>query len=474
MTSRSLDGFKLFYVLLASLMVVVAVFVHFPGHVSMDTSIQLEEARLGHTITWAPRFMSALLRVLGGGTIACALFVLLNALMTYGAFVTAWGSSTDVPAQPQNPLLTWSCRLLALALLLNPVVFLYMGIVWKDVLFGSMVALAAAWIIRLARRNQMDAWRWFLPVFLIHAAIYTRQHGIFLALFFLPACAWLYATDKPVRRMRRFFAFFGAYAVFALAFGMVLNVVMPVQNDKMQSVGLRNLQAYDLAGLVVEGMPTEGLPAALVTDDYRAGVEKSYAPDRIDFLFNDSVVNQAYSTMSNQQMRQAWMGSIARHPLYYARMKGEQIAWLIGLKRLDKCLPVHVGIDGNVDYLKQQGLSTGLDRYDGDLLKLSMAARYLILHRHWFYVVCLLAGLAAVLLRLRTLPQDERVALLAVGTGCIAFYASFGLTTIACDFRYLFPGALVSSIFVISVLSSLVLRQRGVAGECLQARGPVA
>lgn len=457
MNGRRFNWFDVTYALIAALLVVLALFVHFPGHVSMDSSIQLEEARLGHTITWAPRFMSALLRVLGGGSVACALFVLLNALMTYGAFVAAWDPGDGAGGQPRNALLTWSSRLLALALLLNPVVFLYMGIVWKDVLFGSMLALAAAWIIRWARHGQLGTRWWWLPVFLVHAAIYTRQHGIFLAVFFLPACAWLYATAEPARRGRRLLAFCGGYALFAVAFGMLLNLVMPVQDGKMQSVGMRNLQAYDLAGLVAEGMPTAGLPAALATTDYRAGAAKSYTPDRIDFLFNDAAVNQAYANISNQQMREVWVGSIARHPVYYANMKGEQVAWLIGLKRLDKCLPIHVGTDGNPDYLKQQGLATGLDRFDGDLIKLSMASRYLILHRHWFYIASLLAALAAVLVRRRTLTPSERVAFVAVGVGIGAFYGSFSITTIACDFRYLFPGALMSSIFVISVLSSLVL-----------------
>lgn len=45
---------------------------HAPGHVSMDSSVQLYEAFTGQSISFNPPFMSALLRWLGGGSVATA------------------------------------------------------------------------------------------------------------------------------------------------------------------------------------------------------------------------------------------------------------------------------------------------------------------------------------------------------------------------------------------------------------------
>ena len=56
--------------LLALLLASGAVALHWPGHVSMDTSIQLYEASIGKSAGWQPPFTAALMKWLGGGEAA--------------------------------------------------------------------------------------------------------------------------------------------------------------------------------------------------------------------------------------------------------------------------------------------------------------------------------------------------------------------------------------------------------------------
>ena len=74
-----------------------------------------------------------------------------------------------------------------------------------------------------------------------------------------------------------------------------------------------------------------------------------------------------------------------------------------------------------------------------------------MLYRHWFYLAILLACvvyLAAVWKRDRTVGAPH-----ALGVALLAFYGSYAATTIACDFRYLYPGLVGTSVLAIYLLS---------------------
>lgn len=451
---------------LAALLCAVAVFLHYPGHVSMDTSIQLHEARLGHTITWAPRFMSALLRVLGGGAVACALFAALNATLIYAAFSLAWASGRTSGEIAEPPPTRWkdaALKLVALFLLLNPLIFLYVGIVWKDVLFASLLAFSASMMLFGAGRRKASLWYWLVPVMLVHAAIFTRQHGVFLAVFMLPACILLYAVAEDGKLLRAV-RFALAYAGFAFVFQFGLNTVMPHGTDPaMSSVGLRNLQAYDLSGMVVEGLSPSTLPNKMAEDEFVEGVRTSYTPQRIDVLFNDANANRAFATVSNDEMRKAWLSAIMNHPVIYAEMKSKQVGWLIGLQRLDKCLPIHLGVAGNEAYLAPLDIAPGTDRFDSSLYKLSNLSRHLFLHRHWFFVALLGVAIGFVTWKHRALGRRMSLAFGSCLTGAVAFYGTFFVTTIACDFRYLFPGLVLCSVLMVGLASRMRLLTSWVA-----------
>ena len=131
---------------------------------------------------------------------------------------------------------------------------------------------------------------------------------------------------------------------------------------------------------------------------------------------------------------------ILDRPDVYARMKARQFGWLLGVYRLDRCLPVHLGVEGNKDYLSAVGIASGMDERDRSLYQLSQWSRHLVLHRHWFYVAMLGLCVAWFLRTRKRLASSERVAIAAFIVALVLFYASFVVTGLACDFRYLYPG----------------------------------
>lgn len=70
-------------------MACAVVALHAPGHVSMDTSIQLYEAHTGLSVSWNPQFMSALMQWLGGLSTLVWISVLRTVPLNYAYTVMA-------------------------------------------------------------------------------------------------------------------------------------------------------------------------------------------------------------------------------------------------------------------------------------------------------------------------------------------------------------------------------------------------
>ena len=82
-----IKNIEIFFYAIATILAVVSVGLQSPGQISMDSSIQLYEAKIGESIDWYPPFMSALLRLFGGGETSAFLFICLNTILTYGALL---------------------------------------------------------------------------------------------------------------------------------------------------------------------------------------------------------------------------------------------------------------------------------------------------------------------------------------------------------------------------------------------------
>lgn len=441
---------------LACGLALAAIAVHVPGHVSMDSSEQLYEALTGRSLSWSPPFMSALLRLLGGGSTATALFMGGSVLLTYAGFALALAAGTR---QPGRHAASWAwLRVVAVAILIaNPLVFLYVGIVWKDVLLAALLAATAG--LLLLSESALPAMRRRLclgAVLLLVPLLLVRQQGIVLAPPLLAVAAAGIAGTRIRARdagwWRRWLGVVAVYLLLCWAASAGIGLLIKGNDAKSTTVGFAAVQRYDLTGmLALGGTPTAQMPKALSNPAFLSAVKRSYGADRIDRVFADPVVLAGFLSVDTAPLAAAWWSMISDRPRLFLGVKRRQFAWLIGAQRLDRCLPLHVGVEGNARYLWAVGMQPGIDRYDQQLHDVGMWLRHLPLYRHWLYLAILLVcvGWLAATWKKGNGPGASHALALAL----LAFYGAYAATTIACDFRYLYPGLVGTSVLAIFLLA---------------------
>ena len=440
---------------LACVLAVVAIVVHVPGHVSMDGSEQLYEAQTGESVSWSPPFMSALLRLWGGGAGATTLFVITCAVLTYAGLALAMtaGRRHALPAAGTGR--RWQPFAIAV-LIANPLVFLYVGIVWKDVLLAALLATTSGLLLHAqglpaARRRQWCV----VAMLLLVPLLLVRQQGMLLAPPLLAVAAAGIAGSRTQGRATawwlRWLAVVAVYAVLCWVTALGVRQLVQGAGDKSTAVGFAAVQRYDLTGmLALGGSPATSLPQGISSEAFMAAVKRSYGSDRIDIVLSDPEVQKGFLGLDGPSISNAWWSQLRERPAVFLAVKARQFAWLIGVHRLDKCLPLHIGVEGNAEYLEAVGIQAGADRFDQLLFDLGLWSRHLVLYRHWFYlgmlVVCVV-HLGA------TLRRPHLAGAQGMAVALLAFYGSYAATTIACDFRYLYPGLVGTSVLAIYLLS---------------------
>lgn len=407
------------------------------GHVSVDSVEQLFEAHSGQSVSWNPPFMSALLDLFGvdaqgGAGLATAVFVGVVALALWSAPVIVVLARS---ANRVNLLALGAC----VALMLNPVVVIYAGIVWKDVLFGASAAIAAA--LGLAALGVRTPRGRFALAVLAAAVVgllpLVRQQGWVvgpvLVLLPLLAVAWTRGLPYRARGVRCALVVATALVSHAVAAGWSASVITG-GDGKDLSVGFRAIQSFDLVGMEAfsrEGpLVRAGAPAAALAE-----VQHHYTPERIDFLDRTPALS-AFLASRSGSLGEDWTSAIAADPRAYLTHRAEVMRALLGGHPAGACLPVHLGVDGFDHQLSALGMERGVDAIDRQLYQLAKPWFGTPVFKHASYAILLALILCAVAVRRR---GRSRLSLLVLGASVVLFYASFVPTAIACDFRYLFP-----------------------------------
>lgn len=434
-----------------ALLALVAVALHAPGHLSVDTSIQLHEAATGRITSWAPPFMSALLYWLGLGAVGTSLFVALNTGATYGAYRLALG------AAPEGRW-SWWRWLIALAVVANPVVFAYVGIVWKDVLLASLCALSLGLSIAAARAA--GASRMLLAAAALVALLpipLVRQQGLVMLPIFAISPAYLIVQAGWKTAMARRIALVAVVAGTALGYVAVRAAVESAfQRNASGSiyaahgsdvgVGTRMIRLYDLAGiearvdrgpLVESGAPASGI----------AAVQRLYTAERIDTLTGPEV-DAAFRRFPGDALGGAWWNAVREHPGAYLAHRFDVYAWLLGMRDASRCLPLHLGTAGIESHLAESGFVAEQEARDARLFAVLRPWTETPLWRHWFYVAI---GLVLAVLVWRR-GREARWALLPWVAGLSVFTAAYLPTSIACDFRYLYTLVPCAGLLVLALV----------------------
>ncbi len=461
--------------MLAALLATAAMALHWPGHVSMDTSIQLYEASIGKSAGWQPPFTAALMRWLGGGEAATGNIVLLCCVLTYGSLgYVAAAVLRNRSARGDHRIAVWRIALCAL-LLLNPVIFVYVGIVWKDVLFASVLTAAvalsfAAAMLPLRRGLALS----LAAVVLLAIAMQVRQQGVFMApvLLVLPVAAMVSAHGWPRRRqVVGAIAVAGVFLVSLWVTSALVAHAITGAGDESRVVGFRSIMTFDIAGTIARsGTATEALPVAISTEQ-RAAVRRAYAGRNIDSLALDPVAWAWLGPFTDQQRKLVWLSLVRHEPAAFLRHKLEAYGNVLDVNGLQGCLPFHVGVEGNREYLRAVGITEGRDARD--LLVFGFASSFLSwpLYRHWFYGLALLG--AAVAIAVLTLPPRVKAMCAVLALASVLFYLSFLPTAIACDFRYLYGGIpLVTMLWIVLLVGGSARQSPASAPKVSSAPSP--
>lgn len=446
---------------LALLIAMAAIAVHAPGHVSMDTSIQLYEAFTGESQSWNPPFMSALLNWLGGGEVATAAIVCICAVLIYGGYAV-------VATVVSNGEATVSCWrvLLALAVIANPVVAIYVGIVWKDVLFSAFLCGGVAFGLSASRGSQVFRWACaVLSTALLAAAFITRQQGVFMAPVLLGIPIVSLGANSRIHRWIRWTSLPLLFIACALVFQAAAAATIRGDGGRSSSIGFRSIMIFDMMGIVAYSPKRPAELAFPILPDQWTAVRAVYTPTRIDNIALNPIAEAWVAGLNPSDLRAGWWALVKQNPTAYAHHRLSSYASLLGLHGIGSTAPVHIGVEGNSEFLKAVGMHEV--RGPRDLLIYRFASTFFgwPIYFHAFWLGMLAVSCVAVA-RVRSALHLRQAGIFILAAVALLFI-SYLPTMISCDFRYLF------GVIPLIGLAMLTILLGGLEGDFPATNSPV-
>jgi hypothetical protein len=402
-----------------------------PGHLSYDSVVELQEGRFHERLTWAPPFYSWVLGVFDAVVPGIALYVVVSGLILFVSLASVAKLRGKV---------SWIAVPLAALIVLTPDILIYQAIAWKDVFFANVAIAALVSLAQAAKAWDSPGRRWLwlaASLLLLAAAALTRQNGLIVGLMAAIALGWVAARGRLARGL--VWGVGGLIAVL-VATQIIGTFAVPSRVAPADGFekGMRILRGYDLVGAAALD-PNVRFPAIERTNPQaaralRAHARQVYSPERIDHLSGSPELMKALWSLSNDTVAAAWVGLITERPDLYLSSRLAVFRWVFLTPVIDRCLPVHVGVEGPADKLDALGLTGGQDVVDKELINYNSWFLDTPVYSHLTYAI--IALLVAGALLLRRDPADIPIAALMLSA--LGFAASFFVVSLACDYRYLY------------------------------------
>lgn len=420
----------------------VSLSVNLPGHFEPDSLWQLAQGRTGVYNNWHPPVMAWLLGLAVRFDPHAPLFIVFSEALFFS------GLAAFACLEPRPRLIVLPIVALMMA---SPLVLIYQGVVWKDVLFAnaSVAGFAAlAWAGRMWPRPPLRYALLVVALVLVSLAGLTRQNGVII-----PICA-----SVGLVAMRLFDRSAGstvaarARAAGYGALGLALSVtIMAGATAALDAHGdgepenlnqLKRLQVYDLAGMTRLD-PAIDLP-----------VLHSRAPDVERFIRTQAAPHFDVTSADNLEAlpgaddylipegdgaSRQWTALILARPDLYLRTRAAVFAMTL-LSPSSACRSVFVGVTGeDPALLREAGLAVRFNQRDRWDAHYAIAFLGTPVFSHLFYAGVLIVVMA---LAARDISRGDRrsdvIIVLAMGAAAILFLASFFIASYACDYRYLY------------------------------------
>jgi len=410
------------------------VVVNWPGHLSFDSLVQLNDGRTGRYHTWHPPIMAWMLglgdRLLRGP----GLFMAFDAGLLFTSLgALALGRRTA----------SWAGPIVALALVLSPLVLIYQGIVWKDVLYAnaSVAGFTALYLYDSAvRTRRAKALLLVIAFAALALAALARQNGAVSVLAGAGALgvmtlqragpAWRRAIGTALARAGLALVL-SAIAVAAASAALDTRRI----DDPGDAAQFEALQQFDLIGGVAHDLHLDlsALASASLEAKIRSAAARAYTPARVDTVAQVPGLTKAM-TNDDEGVSKAWRAMLRDHFSAYAAHRRDVFWWTLFTPDLAQCLPVFTGVDGPPQLVKTLGLVNHQD--DRDLALEDYASRFYPTPVYSHAAYGLAAIVLTIVLALRGRPGDAAMAAMLVSA--VAFSACFVVISFACDYRYLY------------------------------------
>jgi hypothetical protein len=411
----------------------VVVVVNWPGHLSFDSLVQLSDGRAGRYHTWHPPIMAWMLGVGDRLLKGPGLFMAFDAALLFASLgALAIGRRT----------VSWAGPVVALALVLSPLVLIYQGIVWKDVLYAnaSVAGFVALSLADAAARDRRTKGLLLLIAFAALAlSALARQNGMVSVVAGAGVLAVL-RLQRAGSAWRQAIGRAAGDAGFALAASALIVVAVSAAldtrriDDPGDAAQFQALQQFDLIGGVAHDphLDLSALTPPALAARVRSAA-RSYTPARVDTV---AQIPGLMDALTNDQkgVSKAWRAMLRDHLSAYIAHRRDVFSWTLFTPDLSQCLPVFTGVDGPPELVRGLGLVNHQDARDLALEDYASHFYTTPLFSHAAY------GLAAVvllgLLERRGRPGDAAIA--AMLASALAFTACFVIISFACDYRYLY------------------------------------
>lgn len=429
-----------------SIVAVVLAAFHAPGQMSVDSVSALYEGAIKQAAGWGPTFFSAFLRWLGGGVAGTSLFVAMNCCATYGCMAALLLSRSNQSVPKWQKCIAW-------LLALNPLFMFYVGIVWKDVMLSTVAMLTGTCMLLAVGREGRTRYSLLaIAAALISSMVLIRQQGILLAVPFALILADMVARRWRGRWLGRWVTFCACLAAMTGAtasLDALSNSTIRPQAASPISVGFLTIRAYDIAGMIKYAKPGDADVWADAPESAKADIRAGYSAQRIDTIWHDPDVRNYFNALSAEQYSTIWKAGIRHDPASYLEHRIRAFAYLLDLGSVDGCVPAYWGVAGVPEQMTALGFREEMDDRARIIGRVAHVLYPTLVFRNWFYAFILLVATIATICRTR---GERRWVCGAIAIAAWLYLGSFFPTTIACDFRYLYPVAGLTTVLAIYLL----------------------
>ncbi len=326
-----------------------------------------------------------------------------------------------------------------------PPVLGMIGVIWKDISLGSSLVLVVS---LLGYQSKFMNIRKILIVILLFYATAVRHNAVAMTLpFFLISCLVLKGQLYKGLTQEFFKSVFCGVKLLVgclvVGFGLTRVILKPQKSDIYPSFIFFHDLSYIGAKLDLELVPESFWTSYYSKEQVGKALKDLRASD--GFIYSkEAPFKIIHDPLEIENIKRVWMKNIIDHFSIYLELRTQLFNSLNSIG-FDQCRVCHFYIPnefgGGID--KMAPWRSYLER------NLSQIAAKTLFYSGWFYLLLGIMGLVATYL----IQGEWFIISFCILISSIFYNLSFFMTTVTCDFRYLWPSTVLTLLGVMLILA---------------------